>query len=210
MFLRGAVYPLHLSWLTPILPNQQTLQSAKQSTPDFMMRNGGKPTVNIQYYNAPCGELVLASTGGKLCLCDWNGMPCAEKNRRRLARLLGAEFTEEPSEVILLTEMQLDEYFSGKRKTFDIPLQTVGTDFQRRVWNTLLKIPFGKTTTYKDIAIEVGNEKGTRAVAQAIGANGISIIIPCHRVIGSDHSLTGFAGGMEAKRMLLQLEQRKG
>ncbi len=174
-----------------------------------MMRNGGKPTVNIQYYNAPCGELVLASTGEKLCLCDWNGMPCAEKNRRRLARLLGAEFTEEPSEVILLTEMQLDEYFSGKRKTFDIPLQTVGTDFQRRVWNTLLKIPFGKTTTYKDIAIEVGNEKGTRAVAQAIGANGISIIIPCHRVIGSDHSLTGFAGGMEAKRMLLQLEQRK-
>ncbi len=171
-----------------------------------MERNCKKQKVNIQYHNTPCGGLVLASVGGKLCLCDWNGKPCAEKNRHRLVRLLGAEFTEEPSEVIRRTETQLDEYFAGKRETFDIPLQTVGTDFQKRVWDALQKIPFGETRTYKDIATWVDNTKGIRAVAQAIGANGISIIIPCHRVIGSDCSLTGFTGGLEAKRMLLELE----
>lgn len=171
-----------------------------------MARKREKQKVNIQYHSTPCGELVLASADGKLCLCDWNGKPCAEKNRRRLQRLLRAEFTEEPSEVIHLAETQLDEYFAGKRKTFDIPLQTVGTDFQKQVWDVLRKIPFGETKTYKDISVQVGNAKGIRAVAQAIGANGISIIIPCHRVIGSDRSLTGFAGGMEAKRILLELE----
>ena len=162
--------------------------------------------VNIQYYQSPCGELVLASSGGELCLCDWNFMPCAERNRRRLARMLGASFSEEPSEVLRETAAQLDEYFAGQRRAFSIPLRTVGTDFQKRVWNILAGIPYGQTTSYKEVAVKADNPKGVRAVAQAVGANGISIIIPCHRVIGSDSSLTGFAGGLEAKRMLLQME----
>lgn len=90
-----------------------------------------------------------------------------------------------------------------------MPLHPFGTNFQKSVWNALLEIPYGVTRSYLHIARQVGNEKGVRAVAQAIGANGIGIIIPCHRVIGSDRSLTGFAGGLDAKRTLLRLETDK-
>ncbi len=164
--------------------------------------------IYIQYYTSPCGEIVLASMGDRLCLCDWSDMPCAERNKRRLVRLLGAELREEASEVLLRTKRQLDEYFAGVRKSFDIPLLPVGTDFQKRVWQALLEIPFGETRTYKETAMRMSNLRGIRAVAQAIGANGISIFIPCHRVVGSDRSLTGFAGGLEAKKILLELESR--
>lgn len=163
--------------------------------------------VHLQYYASPCGEIVLASVEDKLCLCDWNEHPCAEKNMRRLVRLLNAEFVEETSAVLERTKIQLDEYFAGLRRTFDLPLHLVGTDFQKRVWNALLEIPYGETRSYKEIALKVDNLKGVRAVAQAIGANGICIIIPCHRVVGSDHSLTGFAGGLEVKRFLLGIER---
>ncbi len=172
------------------------------------MKNPEKPLVCMQYYDTPCGRLVLASIGEELCLCDWADMPCAAKNRRRLARLLNAAFREEASAVLLRTKEQLDEYFLGKRTAFDIPLRPVGTDFQKRIWRVLLEIPYGETRTYKDIALSVGNVNGVRAVAGAIGANGISIIIPCHRIIGSNHSLTGFAGGLNAKRLLLEIETR--
>lgn len=164
-------------------------------------------SIHIQYYNSPCGEIVLASMGNELYLCDWNKMPCAERNKHRLAKYMNAVFKVETSNVLEQTKKQLDEYFSGTRKTFDIPLHPVGTEFQQQVWNALLKIPYGETRSYKDIALSIANLKGIRAVAQAIGANGISILIPCHRVIGSNHSLTGFAGGIEAKRILLQIER---
>ena len=163
--------------------------------------------VNIQYYNSPCGELILASVDNKLCLCDWYEMPCAERNMRRLKRLLDADFITETTTILEQAKEQLDEYFAGTRKTFDVPLHIVGTDFQRQVWDVLLKIPYGETRSYKEIAIDINNIKGIRAVAQAIGANGICIFIPCHRVIGSNHSLTGFAGGLEAKRILLGIER---
>ena len=148
----------------------------------------------------------MASVGDELCLCDWNFMPCVERNKRRLVRLLNAEFVAESSDVLEQTKKELDEYFAGKRKTFDILLHPVGTDFQQQVWQALLEIPYGETRTYKEIAQRVNNLKGIRAVAQAIGANGISILIPCHRVIGTNHSLTGFAGGLQAKRLLLETE----
>ena len=162
--------------------------------------------VNIQYYDSPCGRLVLASADDELCLCDWNEKPCAERNKRRLVRLLNAEFSMETSAALERTKKELDEYFAGKRRQFDIPLHPVGTEFQKQVWQALLEIPYGETRTYKAIAQRVDNPKGVRAVASAIGANGISIIIPCHRVIGSNHSLTGFAGGLDAKRLLLETE----
>ena len=173
-----------------------------------MKRIENKQTVSMQHYASPCGEIVLASVDNELCLCDWNDMPCAEKNKRRLAQMLDAELREEPSPTIWLAKQQLDEYFAGQRTTFDIPLRPVGTSFQQQVWSALLEIPFGGTRTYMDIALRVGNSKGVRAVAQAIGANGIAILIPCHRVIGSNRKLTGFAGGLEAKRILLELEGR--
>ena len=162
----------------------------------------------IQYYNSPCGELVLASIGNELCLCDWNGMPCAERNMLRIGRYMNVDFRVESSPVINQTKRQLDEYFAGSRTEFDIPLHPFGTDFQQLVWKALLNIPYGETRSYMEIATKVGNAKGVRAVAQAIGANGICIIIPCHRVVGSNHSLTGFTGGLDKKKFLIEMERR--
>lgn len=165
-----------------------------------------KNIIRIKRYESPCGVLMLGSFGDKLCLCDWQ----VEKHRdhvdRRLKRMLNAEFKEETSEVIEKAGKQLDEFFAGKRKEFDVPLLFVGTDFQKTVWNELLKIPFGKTISYGEMARRIGRPKSVRAVANANGANSMSIFAPCHRVIGSDHSLTGYGGGLEAKRILLKLE----
>ncbi len=152
--------------------------------------------------------MVLGAVGGELCLCGWTARPQAARDKRRLEKLLNAEFKEESTPLLERTKAELDEYFAGRRKTFDIPLHPVGTPFQMQVWSALAEIPYGQTRTYREIAQRVGNPRGVRAVAQAIGANGIAILIPCHRVIGSDRSLTGFAGGLEAKRILLQTESR--
>ena len=166
-----------------------------------------KQIVKLQCYNSPCGEIILGSIGNELCLCDWNEKPCAEKNKRRIVRILNAEFCEESSDVIKLTIKELNEYLAGERKAFDIPLRLVGSEFQQSVWKALLNIPYGETRTYMQIASMVNNCEGVRAAAQAIGANPISIIVPCHRVIGSDGTLTGFAGGLDAKQYLLALEK---
>ena len=91
------------------------------------------PLISIQYYNSPCGKLVLASMAGELCLCDWNANPCAERNLRRLTESMGASFKTEATSVLEETKKQLDEYFAGRRQTFDIPLRPIGTDFQHRV-----------------------------------------------------------------------------
>jgi len=101
---------------------------------------------------------------------------------------------------------QLEEYFSGRRRCFDLPLDLRGTDFQKRCWRELLKIPYGQTRSYADIARAIGNPSAVRAVGLANGQNPIAIVVPCHRVIGSDGSLTGYGGGLETKRKLLELE----
>lgn len=101
---------------------------------------------------------------------------------------------------------QLDEYFSRKRTMFDLELDLQGTDFQKKVWMELLKIPYGKTISYKELSLRLGNLKAIRAAGAANGANPVSIIVPCHRVIGSDGSLTGYAGGLWRKKWLLELE----
>lgn len=165
--------------------------------------------ISLQHYDSPCGRLVLASFADRLCLCDWSDNPFAERNRRRIEKYLKATSKTETSSVLEETKRQLDEYFAGKRKAFDIQLCLVGTDFQHKVWNALRSIPYGSTKSYKDIAQCIGKPKAVRAVAGAIGANAISILIPCHRVIGSNHSLTGYAGGLEAKRGLLGMETQE-
>ena len=113
------------------------------------------------------------------------------------------DWTVEETDLIKETKRQLDEYFAGKRKEFDIPTRLEGTEFQKRVWEELRKIPYGKTVTYKDIAEAVGCPKGFRAVGLANNRNPISIIYPCHRVIGSNGSLTGYGGGLDVKEKLL-------
>ena len=112
--------------------------------------------VNIQYYNSPCGEIILASMGDELCLCDWNEMPCSERNKLRLSRYMKAVFKIETSPILELSKKQLNEYFTGNRKIFDIPLHPIGTDFQKKVWGALLNIPYGETRSYKEIAISMG------------------------------------------------------
>lgn len=111
--------------------------------------------------------------------------------------------------LLLETEKQLREYFEGTRTEFSLPLSFQGTDFQKTVWRALLSIPFGETRSYMQIAQQIGNPKAVRAVGAANGKNPISIIAPCHRVIGSGGSLTGFAGGLKAKEMLLALESKE-
>jgi len=110
------------------------------------------------------------------------------------------------NEICVTTSLQLDEYFNGTRKVFDLPLSPLGTGFQQTVWNALLQIPFGKTSTYSAIANNLNNPLSVRAVGTANGRNPIAIIIPCHRVIGADGTLTGYAGGLWRKEALLKLE----
>lgn len=162
--------------------------------------------IRIQYYHSPCGELILGSYGDKLCLCDWQNDERRKLIDVRIQKGLQAGYVADESEVITKAIVQLDEYFDRKRNVFDIPLLFVGTDFQKTVWNELLKIPYGTTESYAALSQRLGNPKAIRAVASANGANAISIFVPCHRIIGSNHKLTGYAGGLPAKQLLLELE----
>jgi methylated-DNA-[protein]-cysteine S-methyltransferase len=148
---------------------------------------------------SPIGELKLVAKGSKLAAILW------ENDKPDRVRL-GPMHEEKDNPVLLETERQLGEYFAGTRDRFELELDFVGTDFQRRVWEALLTIPYGETRSYRDIANQIGNAKAVRAVGAANGRNPISIIAPCHRVIGASGALTGFAGGLRAKELLLTLE----
>ncbi len=150
--------------------------------------------------------MLLGSYEGKLCMADWKYRRMRTTIDKRLQVGLNAEYVEERSEVIEQTITQLKEYFTGERKSFDISLLTVGTDFQKSVWQGLMKIPYGTTASYLELAKNIGNDKAVRAVASANGANAISILIPCHRIIGSNGDLVGYAGGLVAKKKLLEIE----
>ena len=163
--------------------------------------------INIQYFKTPVGEVILGSFEGKLCMADWRYRKMRNSIDSRLQKGLKAKYVEQDTPVLEQTRMQMNEYFHRKRKTFDIPLLMVGTDFQKQVWHGLIAIPYGTTCSYLELSKNIGNEKAVRAVASANGANAISIMIPCHRIIGSDGSLVGYAGGLAAKKKLLQLEQ---
>jgi len=162
--------------------------------------------IHIQYFKTTFGELIIGSLNEYLCLCDWRYRKMRLEIDDRIQSILGAKYSEENSDIIKRTIDQLQEYFNKERQEFTIPLQFAGTDFQKRVWEELLKIPYGKTETYMGLTQRLGDEKAIRAVASANGANAVSIIVPCHRIIGSKGDLTGYAGGIRVKRKLLQLE----
>ncbi|MBK5544872.1 methylated-DNA--[protein]-cysteine S-methyltransferase [Pseudomonas sp. TH04] len=148
---------------------------------------------------SPVGQLTLVARDGKLNAILWEK---ERANRVRLGELREAN----DSAVLLAAEQQLKEYFAGTRHQFELELDFTGTAFQKQVWQALLTIPFGETRSYSQIAQQIGNPKAVRAVGAANGRNPISIIAPCHRVIGASGGLTGFAGGLEAKQYLLALE----
>jgi methylated-DNA-[protein]-cysteine S-methyltransferase len=141
-------------------------------------------------------------------MCDWKWRKNRASINTRIQTGLDAHFEEEISQVILKAISQLEAYFSGERREFALPLLMIGSEFQQRVWKELLKIPYGETETYLSLTNRIGNMNTIRAVAAANGANAISIMVPCHRIIGSDGNLVGYAGGLDAKKKLLQLENK--
>jgi methylated-DNA-[protein]-cysteine S-methyltransferase len=148
---------------------------------------------------SPVGQLKLVANGSRLAAILW------ENDKPGRVRL--GPMSEAPDNPILMrTAQQLCEYFAGTRNSFELDLDFSGTDFQKKVWAALLTIPFGETRSYSHIAEQIGNPSAVRAVGAANGKNPISIVAPCHRVIGASGKLTGFAGGLEAKEKLLTLE----
>lgn len=166
-------------------------------------------SIQIHNYPTPYGGLILGSYENKLCLCDWKYRRMRDAIDNRIQKGLNTQYIKGKSDVINQTQKQLEEYFAKTRKTFDIPLLLVGTKFQQEVWNTLLHVPYGTKETYGDLSKRMNNPDAIRAVATANGANAISIIVPCHRIIGADGKLVGYAGGLEAKKKLLLLESNQ-
>ena len=158
-------------------------------------------------YVSPCGSLLLGVRGSGLCLCDWMADGRIEKTLGRIQKFLPLSVETDNPDIIAAAGRQLDEYFAGSRKVFDVPLYAYGSDFRRIVWEAIRQIPFASTVSYMRIAEMIGRSDAVRAVANAVGSNPLSIFIPCHRIVGADGSLTGYAGGMEAKRYLLNLEE---
>ena len=154
-----------------------------------------------KHMSSPVGRLTLVATDNGLAAILW------ENDRPGRVRLnVAAEINDHP--VLLETERQLEEYFAGRRTQFALTLDMTGTAFQRSVWNALLTIPFGETRSYAQIARQIGNPSAVRAVGAANGRNPVSIVVPCHRVVGSSGALTGFAGGLDVKAQLLAFESR--
>jgi len=149
--------------------------------------------MNIAEYDSPIGKLWLSSEDGKITALSFE-------------EIKGGNTVCDP--VLREATKQLSEYFDGMRKVFDLPLEVKGTEFQKKVWKELIKIPFGETRSYGEIAKAIGNPKASRAVGMGCNRNNIAIVIPCHRVIGKDGSLTGFASGVGIKAKLLDHERR--
>jgi methylated-DNA-[protein]-cysteine S-methyltransferase len=165
--------------------------------------------VHIQFYKTKIGELILGSFDKKLCLLDFRYRKMRRSIDYRIKNGLGSAFIERDDEILVLVRSQLNEYLNKKREIFDIPVLMVGTKFQQCVWRALMEIPYGATSTYKQLAKKINNEKAVRAVANANGANSLGVIIPCHRIIGSNGELHGYGGGLSVKKRLLRLEQNK-
>ena len=148
----------------------------------------------IANYNSPIGNLVVISNQQSILECNFQNK---KKQSKEIPRILERALK------------QLDEYFKGERRKFDLDLSPSGTEFQEEVWKQLIEIPFGSTISYRELAVKIGNKRAVRAVGNANGKNPISIIIPCHRVIGSDGKLVGYGGGIEKKKWLLDFEQNQ-
>ena len=164
--------------------------------------------INLIRIETPIGKMVACATDMGVCLLEFLGRKKFDHQFESLIKYIPGKIIENETSILQKLKVELSEYFNGKRREFTVPLQFAGTDFHKSVWNELLKIPYGKTFSYKQIAEKIGNPKAVRAVANANALNKISIIVPCHRVIGSNGSLTGYASGLDKKRWLLNLENK--
>ena len=171
-------------------------------------KSKNKRIVNITYIETDLGMMIAGATDKGICLFDFADYKLLDLELRQLREMLKAPLIQGDNPHFTTLKKQLDEYFRGERKDFDVPLDLVGTEFQKQVWLALLKIPYGCTTNYAKQAELIGKPSAVRAVANANGKNKIAIILPCHRVIGADGTLTGYGGGMWRKKKLLEFEKR--
>lgn len=164
--------------------------------------------ISIAIYTSPLGNLLLGEYNSRLCLCDWVDSTRHQANLHRIRHLLNDSFQHHQSPTLNHTIELLDAYFDGEIHSFDISILPVGSKFQIDVWNALSSIDYATTASYKEIAEKTDHPKAVRAAANAIGSNAISIIVPCHRIVGSNGALSGYAGGLATKQQLLNLEQQ--
>lgn len=157
-------------------------------------------------YHSPVGSLNIGVFQNQLCLCDWTYRKARAQIDKRIQDFCEATYITNDHKLIHKTINQLKEYFNGSRTSFDLPLLWCGTDFQQSVWGDLMDIPYSETMSYAALSRKRNNPKSIRAIASANGANAISIIVPCHRIIGSNGALVGYAGGLKVKSKLLDLE----
>lgn len=162
----------------------------------------------LKKFETPLGKMIAGSFQNKLCLLEFEDRYTINKIKLKKKIDYDAEYKFGTNKVLEETEKQITDYFSGKLERFSIPLSFKGSNFQLKVWEELVKIPYGETCSYNDIAKSIGNNKSVRAVGSANGANNLAIIVPCHRVIGSDGNLHGYGGGLWRKKKLLSLERK--
>jgi len=166
--------------------------------------------IHVRYLETPVGELVLGSLEDRLCLCDWRYRSQRDQVDLRLKRFFQAEFVVRDSLATDLAASQVSDYFTRKIRKLEIPLVFAGTDFQILVWNEIMKIPYGTVISYQELASRTGRPDAVRAVANINGQNALALMVPCHRVVGSNGNMTGYSGGIRAKKYLLQLEGWSG
>jgi len=172
-------------------------------------RSTGAPVIVLARLVTPLGPMIAGATDRGICLLEFSERRMLETQLARLEKQFNARLLPGPSAYVDTLRNELDLYFTGRLREFSVPLDTAGTEFQKRVWQALRTIPYGQTRSYKEQAFMIGQPKAVRAVGRANGDNRISIIIPCHRVIGDNGQLTGYGGGLWRKRFLLDLEQKK-
>lgn len=169
-------------------------------------RSRSLPIAVLTRIPTPLGPMIAVASTGRLQLLEFTDRPMLETQLKRVRRDLGTEIVSGDDPLFERLHRELGEYFAGSGRTFDIPIGEFGSSFQRSVWRALRDIPYGETRSYAEQATAIGRPSAVRAVARANGDNRIAIIIPCHRVIGSDGSMTGYGGGVWRKRALLQIE----
>ncbi|HLF33342.1 MAG TPA: methylated-DNA--[protein]-cysteine S-methyltransferase [Cyclobacteriaceae bacterium] len=169
-------------------------------------RAGQAKVINMHRFSTPLGPMIACAVEEGICLVEFTDRRMLESELKDLKVRLGANILYGYNKHFAALEKQMREYFEGTRKSFNLPLLTPGSQFQNLVWEHLLKIPYGETRTYKGMALALENKNAVRAVARANGMNRIAIIIPCHRVIGEDGSMTGYSGGISRKRWLIDFE----
>ncbi len=164
--------------------------------------------IHITKIETELGEMFSLSSEEYLYLLEFNDTHKKEKKLIRFKKFFGVDFIESENEITAKVKEEIELYFSGNLFQFTVPIKLFGTDFQKKVWKELMKIPYGQTISYKELAFRVGNEKAYRAVANANGANSIPIIIPCHRVINKNGNMGGFSAGIHRKKWLLEHERK--